>query len=71
MSLFNAALAACVVPPHHSIAGASPASARLFKIICLLYLRIGVRRLSGGLVQKGKPPIYKHTTINGLSPALS
>lgn len=55
VSLFNAVQAACVVPPDHFVAGASPASARLFKIICLLYLRIGVVRLSGGLVQKESP----------------
>lgn len=57
VSLFSAVQAACAVPPNHFMAGASPASARLFKMICLLYLRIGVMRLSGGLVQKESPQI--------------
>lgn len=55
VSLLNAVQAACVVPPDHFMAGAPAASARLFKIICLLYLRIGVMRLSGGLVQNESP----------------
>lgn len=52
MNLVGAIQAACVIPPDHFVAGASPRSARLFKIICLLYLAVGVMRLSEGLVQK-------------------
>lgn len=55
VSLFSAVQAACVIPPDHFMAGASPTSARLFKIISLLYLVIGVIRLSGGLIQKESP----------------
>lgn len=60
MSLFSAVQAACIIPPDRFVAGASPTSARQFKIICLLYLAIGVMRLSGGLVQRKAPNLKTH-----------